>query len=331
MALLNIIVLNYNNYEETKDCLVSLKPVLRKNISVLVIDGGSTNDSTKRIASEFPEFSYFYNSVNAGFAGNMNFAIDKALKDPECKYVFCINNDAVLEADTLDQFLEMAEKEEYQKYGSFQAKMLWYYDKTVLESAGLIYSKNSLGFSRGGFMAAEDFNAPGEILGCCGGAVIYRREAIEAMIAADGEFFDEDFFGYYEDMDMALRLQWRGWKAWYVPTIVVAHKLSKSFQKAQKTYLSQRNNIYVLLKDLPMRFVFVNLIYIVPVQIVSIFAKFMEHKDDRLVALRAKAHGFKKHAKMRAKRKIIQADKQNWKHIEKFIIHKWSRNKPKYL
>ena len=333
MAILNIIVLNYNNYEETKECLASLRSVTHKDVSIFVIDNASIDDSTVRLEKEFPEFSYFYNSINKGYAGGMNFGLKQAIADPECKYVFCLTNDTVLENSSFDDFFKLVGKSEYHSYGSFQVKMLWYYDKKILESAGLIYSKNSLGFSRGGFTPADNFNAVEEILGCCGGACIYKREAIEELILKDSEFFDQDFYGYYEDMDVALRLQWRGWKSLYVTSIIVSHKLSKTFKKdpAQKTYLSQRNNIYVLLKDLPLRFILKNMIYIIPVQFFSVLAKAIQHKENRLVAARGKFDGFKKYAKMRAKAKIIQTDITNWKHIEKFIINKWKRNKPTYL
>ncbi|MEI6316774.1 MAG: glycosyltransferase family 2 protein [bacterium] len=333
MALLNIVVLNYNNYEDAKECLDSLKYIDNKDISIIVADNGSRDTSTHDLQKEFPGFRYAYNQENNGFPGGANFAIKEAIKDKDCEYVFLLTNDTVLKKDSIENFLKIASKEEYKKFGSFQTQMVWYYHKELLDSAGLVYSNNSLGFNRGGFESIKNYQEEKEILGCCAGACIYRRESIEELINKDGEFFDEDFFAYYEDMDVSFRLQWRGWRALYFPEVVVYHKVSKTFKQdpSQKVYLGQRNNIYVLLKDLPLSFVLINSIFIFVAQVGLFFVKFFQNREDRFVVIKAKIDALQKFKKMKDKRMKIQTNMENWKYMKKFIVSKWSRNKPKNI
>ncbi len=330
MAKLNIVVLNYNNYEDTKDCLISLVDISNDIISVIVVDNGSLDDSTYQLNKEFGEFRYVYKKDNNGYAGGMNFAISEALKDKNCEYIFCLTNDTILQECNLVKFIEMADREENKKFASFQPKMLWFYDKNILETTGLLYSKNGIGFSRGGFDKSTKYLKTEEIFGCYGGACIFRRNAVEDLIEKDGEFFDQDFFAYYEDMDIAFRLRWRGWESLYVPDISFSHKLSKTFRKepSTKIYLSQRNSMYLIFKDLPTDFILKNILFIFIGQLAYMFSKiFIGHT----VSFSGKLDGIKNYKKMLFKRKKIQKDKENWKNIEKFIVNKWRRNKPKYL
>jgi GT2 family glycosyltransferase len=88
-----------------------------------------------------------------------------------------------------------------------------------------------------------------EIFGVSGAASLYRRSALDMV-----GLFDEDFFAYLEDVDLAWRLKYAGWRSYLVGSVVVYHAHSKSAKGRQfKTHMAIRNANYVLIKDLPTR------------------------------------------------------------------------------
>ena len=56
-----IIILNWNNYADTKEFLESIQKLAYKNYNVAIIDNGSTNQSTKNLEKKFPHYTYIYN------------------------------------------------------------------------------------------------------------------------------------------------------------------------------------------------------------------------------------------------------------------------------
>jgi len=96
-----------------------------------------------------------------------------------------------------------------------------------------------------------------KIFGACGAAALYRRSML-VDIAVDGEFFDEDFFTFYEDADLAWRAQMRGWNGRYAPRAVATHvrgsgdtlhKVKTSMKKIDGPRLALRNRWLMTLKN----------------------------------------------------------------------------------
>ena len=85
-------VLNWNDYEDTSNCLRDLKQISYSEIDITVVDNGSTDNSPDRIAEEFPEIEILRADSNLGFAGGHNLAIRKA-KKRQADYVWLLNND----------------------------------------------------------------------------------------------------------------------------------------------------------------------------------------------------------------------------------------------
>lgn len=75
-----IIVLNWNNYEDTKECLESLEKIIYSNHEVIIVDNASTDKSTQKIQKEFPQHTYLYNKDNLGFTGGNNVGMEYAIK-----------------------------------------------------------------------------------------------------------------------------------------------------------------------------------------------------------------------------------------------------------
>ncbi|HEY6971221.1 MAG TPA: glycosyltransferase family 2 protein, partial [Candidatus Angelobacter sp.] len=87
------------------------------------------------------------------------------------------------------------------------------------------------------------------VFGACAGAAAYRRRMLD-----DIGFFDEDFFGTYEDLDLSFRAQLRGYACMFVPGAIVYHRLTATMKKypARQAYLSQRNVEYAYWKNMPL-------------------------------------------------------------------------------
>jgi GT2 family glycosyltransferase len=92
------IVLNWNNYEDTVEVVAGLDAIGYENLTVIVVDNGSTDNSTNRLENEFPEVEFIYNRENLGFPGGNNIGIREAL-DRGFDYLWLLNNDIVIPDD----------------------------------------------------------------------------------------------------------------------------------------------------------------------------------------------------------------------------------------
>jgi len=131
--------------------------------------------------------------------------------------------------------------------GICASKMYNYYQRNIIDNAGDFMSiyPYPCGY---GEMDSPNFSNEKYVLSACAGAAIYRREVFDRV-----GLFDEDFFAYYEDVDLSYRAQWAGFKVLYVPTAVVyhIHKASSDRIKSRRFYLEARNLIVLHIKNTP--------------------------------------------------------------------------------
>ncbi|WP_302081589.1 glycosyltransferase family 2 protein [Salinibaculum rarum] len=93
-------VLNWNNYEDTRECIESLLGVTYPNLEVLLVDNGSMDDSGRRLAKEFPEISTLFLDENLGFGPGHNRGVRWAT-ERSADYVMMVNNDVTFSTDQL--------------------------------------------------------------------------------------------------------------------------------------------------------------------------------------------------------------------------------------
>lgn len=104
-----ISVVNWNNYDDTKECIESLERLDYPNSRVVLVDNGSTDDSTTRIEAEHPDLDVIYTGENLGYAGGMNVGSRKAL-EWDADYVWQLNNDVIVpDEDLLSSLVETME------------------------------------------------------------------------------------------------------------------------------------------------------------------------------------------------------------------------------
>lgn len=239
-----VVVPNWNGADMIADCLRSLEVQTLKH-QVIVVENGSTDSSAEIVKKNFPAVTLLEFPDNAGFAGGVNRGIRYALEQG-AKYIALFNNDAVADKNWLKNLVHEAEANP--KAGIVTSKILLD-DKKHLDSTGEFYSIWGLPFPRG--RNQEDngqFDNLQEVFGASGGASLYRAELLEKI-----GLFDEDFFAYYEDVDISFRAQMAGWKVRYQPEAVVYHGLSKTSSKMGDfaRYHSAKNFLLLYARNMP--------------------------------------------------------------------------------
>ena len=99
-----IVLLNFNSYEDTSDCLSSIRDCSYKNLSVIVIDNASKDDSLHRLREQFDECIFIESKNNLGFAGGCNLGLKYALENG-CDYALLLNNDTVVKPDFVEHLI----------------------------------------------------------------------------------------------------------------------------------------------------------------------------------------------------------------------------------
>lgn len=245
------------------------------------------------------------------------------MNDEECEYIICLNNDTEVEPAFIEELIQSAVK--HPGAGSIQAKLIWSQDIKLIDSAGLEYSKNGLGFNRGAYNSINNYNDEVEIFGCCAGAALYRKEALED-IKINNEYFDDDFFAYYEDFDLALRLRWAGWTSWYAPHSIVYHyKGGTAGAKTDFTvYHEWRNYTWTVFKDLPTSYILQKSYLIVVCEISQIVINLIRRKP---IIISSKIAAYRNLGKFLKKKKQIKKTVE-FKDIEKWFVSRWREVMP---
>jgi len=210
----DIIILNWNAYERTIDCLTSLQEQTYPHARIIVVDNGSQDGSISYIQARFPNIELIALPRNVGFAGGVNRALRK-VSTPEDGYIVLLNNDTLVGKDFLEQVA--AQMQSRPDIGIASPKVLYNQQDRMLWGIG----GRMLSFWLIVFGMAEKDTAQYDtaeldfVFGC---AMIIRRE-----ILAHIGLLDEHFFFYYEDIDLCLRAKQAGYSIALFPTILVWH------------------------------------------------------------------------------------------------------------
>jgi len=213
-------------------------------LEIIVVDNGSKDDSVEWIQSTFPNVHLIANDRNLGFAAANN----QALYVARGEYIATLNNDAWATPTWLAELVRAAQSDP--SVGMCASKMLFADRPYMINSTGINLDWAGIAWDRqGGELDDKQESEPVEVFGPCAGAALYRREMLEELGG-----FDEDFFAYLEDVDLAWRARLVGWRCLYVPNAVVYHHHSATAKEGSsfKNYLLGRNKIWLLAKNYPM-------------------------------------------------------------------------------
>ncbi len=253
MKIISVIIVNLNGERYLRDCLSSLRAQTFRDFEVIVVDNGSNDGSLRLIKDEFPWVKVIPLDTNTGFAKGNNIGI----RASESEYVATLNNDTIVSSGWLKELYEAAETD--RTIGMVASKILLGRDGIELDSAGmLIYPDGMSRQRRHGETDRGQFDGMREVLFPSACAALYRRE----MLGEVG-LFDEEFFSYCEDADLGLRARLAGWKAVLAPEAVVRHLYSATGGRYSvfKAFHVERNHFWVLLKNMPVRYILVSPFY----------------------------------------------------------------------
>lgn len=241
MARISVHIVSWNSARVLPGALDSLRAQTFKDFTLTVVDNASTDGSVEAVRERMPEATVLRNFKNLGFSHAHDQAIelarnrwaddDKKGRSSIDRYVLVMNPDIVLAPDFLEKLARGVDGR--YEIGSACGKLLRVrvpreeggdpeFTDTI-DSAGLVMKRDRRAADRGaGEIDGPAYAAPQEVFGASGALALYRAEAID-QLREDGEVFDEDFFAYKEDVDVAWRLRLLGWKALYVPSAVAYH------------------------------------------------------------------------------------------------------------
>lgn len=253
MPRFSVVVLNWNERELLRACLQSIAAQTFDDYDLWVVDNGSQDGSAEMVAADFPDAHLRRLSENTGFCHGNNVALAEADGD----LVVLVNNDAELAPDFLACLADADRR--HPEAGMFAARVMMFDRREVFDSVGLLVYPDGVCRSRGWLEKdVGQYDEPVEVLGPVGCAAAYRRTMLD-----DVGVFDERYFAYLEDLDLALRGQLRGWGCRYVADARAWHKKSMTSGNHSKfkAFHVERNRIWNAVKLFPLRLLLLSPVY----------------------------------------------------------------------
>jgi len=237
-----VIIPNWNGQQHLQTCLNALLRQARPVDEVVLVDNASTDGSCAFVAENYPQVRLLSCEKNLGFAAATNLGIRSTQSD----YVATLNNDTEVEPMWLEELVRDMEANPH--LGMAASQMLFYQQRGTINSAGIAVDRVGMAWDRLGGLPEEAGTRAENVFGPCAGAALYRRSMLEQI-----GLFDEDYFGYLEDVDLAWRGQATGWSCLYVPSARVYHVHSATAREGSplKNYLLGRNKWWTIFKNYP--------------------------------------------------------------------------------
>jgi len=221
--MVSVTIVTWNSAQYLAECFASLARQDYREIEVIIVDNASSDDTRALLGEVASRWRVIHNDRNLGFAAAQN----QAIRASGGEWVLCLNPDVVLSADFIGRLV--AAGEGHPDAGSVCGKLLRWDPAAaqrrtdIIDSTGIYFTRNMRHLDR----AAEErdrgqYDRVQYVFGASGAAAMFRREFIED-VSVEGEFFDEEFFAFREDGDLAWRAQVMGWKCLYTPAAVAWH------------------------------------------------------------------------------------------------------------
>ena len=247
--MLSIVILNWNGANMLRRFLPSVIEH-SPEAEVIVADNGSTDDSMRLLAEEFPHIRTIRLDRNYGFAEGYN----RALAQVDSDLYLLLNSDVRVEEGWLSPMLSYMET--HPEVAACQPKIRCEWAPDMLEYAGACggyIGRLGFPFCRGRILGTVErdegqYDTIAQVAWATGAALLIRREA---YIEAGG--LDARFFAHQEEIDLCWRLRSRGYSIVCIPQSVVYHVGGGTLptESPRKAYLNFRNNLLLLYKNLP--------------------------------------------------------------------------------
>jgi len=243
-SAVSVVIPNWNGRRWLAGCLESLEAQELAPAEVIVVDNGSEDDSLAYLRHAHASVALVELGTNTGFAHAANRGLDRATSE----LVALLNTDVVLAPDWLGRMSGALLADPMA--AAVACKMLSLADPEVIYDAGDILRRDGACEQRGRF-AHEDgrWSRPGEVFGACAGAALYRRSVVRSLGG-----FDERYFAYLEDVDLALAIRRAGWRCRYEPAVALHAGEGSSHQlRGSHQFFVARNTVLLVAKWFPVR------------------------------------------------------------------------------
>ena len=243
LPLVSIIIVNWNGRDHLRRCLNSVADQTFRDYEVLVVDNGSEDGSADMVRSDFPNVRLFEQNTNLGFAKANNLAAAAA----RGQWLALLNNDAFPLPEWLEALVNATQ--EKPQYASFASCLLRHGRAGILDGAGDSYHVFGRPWRNGHNQPLiSPWTQPRPVFGPCAAAALYRRNV---FLSLGG--FDESFFCYLEDVDLAFRMNLAGRPCYYVPNAKVFHvgSATQGRHSAFTRYHGHRNLVWTFVKNMP--------------------------------------------------------------------------------
>jgi len=301
-----VVVASWNGKKYLKDCFDSLAAQTFQNFKIIFVDNGSADDSVDFVRENyenvFPgrlEMMRF--EKNTGFAKGYNAGMEKALENESTKYVMILNNDTKLDEKCLERLMDCAKK--HPEAGSIQPKVLNFFDRDKIDCAGIVFSADGVTMNRGyGEKDEKKYDREEEVFGVNGTAALLSRTALEETQLAKGEYFDNDFFAYHEDTDLAWRMRLAGFRSFFCPDARLLHIHSATAANISgfKAYHLNRNRFFMLIKNYPLWRLLFAIFVLTPIRYLFLLIRTIIKKKQR-------GHEVKRARKAATAKEILKA------------------------
>lgn len=247
-----IILLNYNNYRDTIECVNSIIENEKQiKYKIVVVDNSSTNDSVKKL-QQIENIHLIVSNENNGFANGNNIGIKYALEQG-AEYILLLNNDTIITQNAISKMYKKIE--EHQEIGIMGARIMYYDEPNKINCIGgkidwtkaiaVIENKDENYEEK-----QEDFKYTEFMTGCC---MLIKKEVIERA-----GYLPEEYFMYYEDVDYCVQVLDSGFKLGICLDSIIYHKESASSGGKASPFAikwNTRNRLIFIKKYLPKKIV----------------------------------------------------------------------------
>lgn len=217
-----IILLNYNSYKDTLECVDSIEKKEKNiNYEIIVVDNNSSDGSIKELSND-NRFIFIETNENGGFAKGNNVGIKYAMEH-DADYIMLLNNDTIIENNSISKLVEKLQEDD--ELGIIGSRIMYYSNPDIINYCGghinwFKVSTNHENYKKIFIADEENFKYTEFITGCC---MLIKREVIQKI-----GLLPEEYFMYYEDMDFCIKAKEADYKLGILTDSVIYHKVSIS-------------------------------------------------------------------------------------------------------
>jgi GT2 family glycosyltransferase len=240
-----VIIVNWNGEHYLSQCLSAVLAQTVMPNEIILVDNASS-DKSLEIVRRFPSVRLIAQDENLGFARGNNLAIEQV--DSQSDWIALLNPDAFPEPDWLEVLMDATKKNA--EFTVFASRQIMHDNRNLLDGDGDLYHMSGLAWRNGKGKLVDKFSKNSiEVFSPCAAAALYQKRAL-----LDAGGFDENYFCYFEDMDLGFRLRLAGHRCLLVPGAQVYHvgaAMTGGQQSDFSVYHGHRNLVWTYIKNMP--------------------------------------------------------------------------------